>query len=252
MLTINLERALLRSNKKVLTPKALLHVREYDKLGNAVEDTTLQRLGLARSAVLGKEIRQRVDDLKEQANRFNQKRVFHVSQIEAICNRYYLRFLPTQHYKGSIPAELSSRITNFEAAYGITCKADQLCIVAPLRSFDLERRPKDPLLFYRINEQYYYLIHKWGNDLSVLRRILPFLSTPLSVWLPIVVAAFGLALVIGRWIGFMEPPLIVCCVITGLFSVIFWIVCLVIYKDDGDWEFGPKWMPMNDWKSSYV
>ena len=32
-------------------------------------------------------------------------------------------------------------------------------------------RELDPVLFYKIDDQHYRLIHKWGNDFTVLRRI---------------------------------------------------------------------------------
>jgi len=47
--------------------------------------------------------------------------------------------------------------------------------MAPSKLFKL-KNPDDPLLFAPIGNGYYYLIHKWGNDLHPLRRwlMLPF------------------------------------------------------------------------------
>lgn len=42
-------------------------------------------------------------------------------------------------------------------------------IIAPSKLFKLEDKD-DPLLFAPIGNNYYYLIHKWGNDLNPLRK----------------------------------------------------------------------------------
>ena len=43
--------------------------------------------------------------------------------------------------------------------------------IAPSKLFKLEDKD-DPLLFAPIGNGYYYLIHKWGNDLHPLRKAL--------------------------------------------------------------------------------
>lgn len=57
-------------------------------------------------------------------------------------------------------------------------------ILAPENMFSLERKKyvtkaelrkeEDPIIFFKINDSYYRMIHKWGNDLSIFRRILGF------------------------------------------------------------------------------
>lgn len=44
------------------------------------------------------------------------------------------------------------------------------CIAAPAESFDLQPRPIDPLLFCNLGDDQYYLVHKWGSDISWSRR----------------------------------------------------------------------------------
>lgn len=48
--------------------------------------------------------------------------------------------------------------------------AARFFIVAPATSFELQDRPIDPLLFCELGDDQFYLVHKWGNDLSVWRR----------------------------------------------------------------------------------
>lgn len=42
-------------------------------------------------------------------------------------------------------------------------------IAAPAESFQLQKRPIDPLLFCHLGDNQYYLVHKWGSDLSIWR-----------------------------------------------------------------------------------
>ena len=46
----------------------------------------------------------------------------------------------------------------------------ELKIMAPSKLFELENYD-DPLLFAKLEDGYYYLIHKWGNDLSFFRKL---------------------------------------------------------------------------------
>lgn len=174
---VNLEKELIRQNRRIAAPKELLLIGEYDRLGDIATDTTLEKLGINAAATQGKELKEKIAGLKEQTENFNQERVFHISQIETLCKKYYLKFLPSVYYKGSIDPLLPVKINQFEIAYSVSCEKWNSYIAAPKTSFRLEEKPKDPLLFYKINDEYFYLIHKWGNDLSITRRILPLLAT---------------------------------------------------------------------------
>lgn len=178
-MTIDLEKSLIRENKRLVMPKELLMINEYDKFTPLVENDSLSRVGLNRTLKEGRNIKNNINKQIEETKRFNQEKVFHISQIEAICNKYRLRFLPTRRYKGIIDNELPSRISTFEIAYNLRCNECNTMIVAPLESFELQEKPKDPLMFYQINNEYFYLIHKWGNDLSLSRAFLPFLENGL-------------------------------------------------------------------------
>ena len=49
-------------------------------------------------------------------------------------------------------------------------KLNSFKIMAPSIMFRL-KKTDDPLLFIPIGSNYFYLIHKWGNDLAPLRKI---------------------------------------------------------------------------------
>lgn len=185
---VNLEKELIRQNRKIAAPAELLLINEYDRLGSEIATSeTLSKIGINSAVKEGKEIKEKVISLKQQTEKFNQDRVFHVSQIRSICKRYYLKFLPSSMYKGSIDPQLPAKISQFEIAYSETVDLNNCFIAAPPSSFNLEERPKDPLLFYKINAEYYYLVHKWGRDLSVTRRLLPLFSstfaTMVTLWI---------------------------------------------------------------------
>ena len=170
-LTVNLEKKLIKENRKINTPQELLVIKEHDRIGHLEKNDALQRVGLNRVAKAGRLLKQERDGKLKQTKQFNKERVFHISQIEAICNKYYLRFLPANKYNSTIDADLPNRISTFEVCYGVTCNQNNTFIAAPAESFNLQERDKDPLFFYQINNEYFYLIHKWGNDLSVFRRM---------------------------------------------------------------------------------
>ena len=97
------------------------------------------------------------------------KNIFHINQIKKICIDYRLRFLNTSYFKGDIPVEAISKIKELEKVHAIEIKGYK--IIAPSKLFRLKDKD-DPLLFAPIGNNYYYLIHKWGNDLHPFRKLL--------------------------------------------------------------------------------
>lgn len=97
------------------------------------------------------------------------ERIFHLDQIKKICIDYRLRFLDSSFFKGEIPQTAISKIKELEAAHDTEIKGYK--IMAPSKLFKLEDRD-DPLLFAPIGNNYFYLVHKWGNDLHPLRKLM--------------------------------------------------------------------------------
>ncbi|MBO0329664.1 hypothetical protein [[Muricauda] lutisoli] len=95
-------------------------------------------------------------------------KIFHIDQIKDICIAYRLRFLNSSYFKGEIPQEAISKIKHLETAHNTEIKGFK--IMAPSKLFKLEDKD-DPLLFAPIGNDYFYLIHKWGNDLHPLRKL---------------------------------------------------------------------------------
>ncbi len=101
-------------------------------------------------------------DLLEIAN------IYHLEHIKQTCIDYRLRFLDAKYFKGQFPREAINKISQLEQLHGITIQGFK--ILAPSRLFKLEDKD-DPLLFAPLGNGYFYLIHKWGNDLHPLRKI---------------------------------------------------------------------------------
>jgi hypothetical protein len=143
--------------------------------------------------------------------------IYHIDTIKAICIDYRLRFLDTKLFKGEIPYEAISKIKAIEKAHNTELKGFK--IVAPSKLFKLENAD-DPLLFAPIGNGYYYLIHKWGNDLNPLRKwmMLPFKNFENLVALTLIVSFIA---------TFLVPE--------GLFSkqntaAEFWMVFFFMFK----------------------
>lgn len=239
MTTINLEKSLIRENKKLAMPKELLLINEYDKFTGLTENDALTRVGLSQTLKQGRLIKERIDIKREQTKEYNQERVFHISQIKGICEKYHLRFLPTRKYRGIIDAELPNRISNFEIAYNVKCTGYNTKIIAPIQSFELEKKPKDPLMFYEINNEYFYLIHKWGNDLNIFRAIIPYLCFPI-VCVLIASLIFTLPLLaFGAKVYLIASAIVLFA--TGLWNILSF--------DDDDEKF--VFFKKNDWDSEY-
>jgi hypothetical protein len=109
-------------------------------------------------------------DLKIDENELS--KIFSIAVIEKICVKYRLRFLHSKHFKADFPFEAVIKIKELEKKYSTEIK--DFYVLAPFSVFDLKDINEDPLLFAKVGEGNYYLIHKWGNDLNFARSILNF------------------------------------------------------------------------------
>lgn len=96
-------------------------------------------------------------------------RIFHLDDIKNMCVTYRLRFLDSHFFKGSIPEEVISKIRSLEQEHQTIL--ENYKVMAPAKLLKLENAD-DPLLFSPLGNDYFYLIHKWGNDLHPFRKVL--------------------------------------------------------------------------------
>lgn len=95
-------------------------------------------------------------------------KIFHIQQIKDTCIDYRLRFLDSSFFKNDIPEEAITKIKYLEQNHETTINGFK--IMAPSKLFQLKNYD-DPLLFAPIGNDYFYLIHKWGNDINPFRKI---------------------------------------------------------------------------------
>lgn len=208
MLGTNLESKLKSYRKKSLTEGDILKeiqkiFEAYDKASESIQDAIKTSSG-ANSNDFDLEL-------------LETDRIYHLSTIKDICIDYRLRFLDSKYFKGEIPNSAISKIRQLEKDHNTEIKGFK--IMAPSKLFKLEDKD-DPLLFAPIGNDYFYLIHKWGNDLHPLRKLLvwPFKS---------IVNLTLLTLVISYIATLLIPH--------GLFSnssssAEFWIIYFFMFK----------------------
>jgi hypothetical protein len=130
----------------------------------------------------------------------DKNKLFSVDDIKDVCIEYRLRFLDSKYFKmEELPYDAVIAIKNLEKELGK--EITHMKIVASAKYFKLEDVHKDPLLFAEVDENNYYLIHKWGNDFSWYKK---WLSFPFrSVW-----SLLLTLIVIGLPLSFIIPAIV--------------------------------------------
>lgn len=112
--------------------------------------------------------------------------IFTETQIKELAVRYRLRFLNSTHFKGDLDLEIAAKIKEFARINGGAVMDNHSLqklyfILAPPEAFTLtksEKPPKksdeDPVLFFLTPEGQYKMIHKWGKDFTMWRRLVGF------------------------------------------------------------------------------
>lgn len=153
--------------------------------GEATEDMRILRaLGKNHTLVRAQEDYGKQLELENLEKAFHGK-VFTVDQIKSLCVQYRLRFLSTRFFIGNMDIEAVAKIKEFAKATNSSIDNAsieyKMFILAPPEQFALSRKqiekiPKrvidrDPVLFYKIDDTHYKMLHKWGNDFSIARFI---------------------------------------------------------------------------------
>ncbi len=134
----------------------------------------------------------------------DKNKIFSIDDIREVCIAYRLRFLDTRYYKmEELPYDAVIAIKELEQKTGSEIKATK--IAAPAGFFRLEDSNKDPMLFARIDNTNYYLIHKWGKDIAWYKKILVFpLRSVTTLFMTMV--GFGLPLALFLPYLFWHTP----------------------------------------------
>jgi len=95
--------------------------------------------------------------------------IYHLDTIRDICIDYRLRFLDLKYFKNDLPQEAFDKIAALEIEHDTTLTGFK--VMAPSKLFRL-KNTDDPLLFVPLGNDYFYLIHQWGDDLHPFRKAL--------------------------------------------------------------------------------
>jgi hypothetical protein len=144
-------------------------------------------------------------------------KIFNISQIREVCIDYRLRFLDVKYFKGHIPNRAFEKIKSLEKQHNTSLEGFK--IMAPSVLFRL-KKTDDPLLFVPMGNDYFYLIHKWGNDLSAMRKLW---AWPLKRIQNLIITV----LILSGLVTLMIP--------TGLFTksndaTAFWLLYFFVFK----------------------
>lgn len=164
--------------KKTNIEEKLNGYRDTDRSGDQLlqEIKNLLAADSAQEEAIREKILSKTDPEEEEviANDFDLDlletgRIFHEDQLKHVCDVYRLRFLDSYYFKKELPYEAVRKVKALEKLHKTQLKGFK--IMAPAKAFRL-KNADDPLLFAPIGNGYHYLIHKWGNDLHPLRKIL--------------------------------------------------------------------------------
>jgi hypothetical protein len=133
------------------------------KADSEIEDRTIASL-LGRTTT---SIKTQVNELLARIGKGN---VFTLDEIKIVANRFALKFLDAKHFKGDYPSEALTAL-RVKVANGAAGQAVK--ILAPAGAFEINYY-NDPVMF--IQEAWgsnnWVVVHKWGNDFTVWRRLL--------------------------------------------------------------------------------
>lgn len=141
---------------------------------------------IANEVILGKKL-----ELEKLDKKYG--KVFTIQQIEELALKYRLRFLKSNLFIGNMDIQAIAKLKEFAKDSDLSIMDEatlryNFFILAPHQQFDLlreslaktnretereiqRRKDEDPVLFYKIDDVHYRMIHQWGHDFSPIRRI---------------------------------------------------------------------------------
>ncbi len=161
MKSLNLLEKLNRERDKVDENQILNDVKAY-------LDQLIQEDIKVEESILGSSNSEDISNTLD-FDKLDTSRIYHINQIQKICVNYRLRFLESHLFKGDLPSEAIQEVKRLNKEHDTELEGFK--IMAPSKLFKL-KNADDPLLMAPIGNGYYYFIHKWGNDLHPLRRLM--------------------------------------------------------------------------------
>jgi hypothetical protein len=169
------------NEKKIFQPDVVAGVQKLLEYDNQKDRQMLKHLGIDDEIRVAEDMHSKKLTLEKLNNDFKGD-IYSVATIKELCVNYRLRMLNSRYYRGKVDVQITAKIKEFARESGIEITDAHLMnrffIMAPDEAFAKQRveipkkvRNIDPVLFYQVDDDHYRLIHKWGNDFSILRAI---------------------------------------------------------------------------------
>lgn len=129
------------------------------------EEDLLQKAGFVHHLETNKTKRKELELLKK----FGQFITY--EEIKTVGMRYNMGFVHVGAFTGTPGPNTANRIDQFERKYG-ALKGDRFFVLAPVEMINVPAPVvMDPVLFYRIGKDRFFLIDQWGGDMTWTRRL---------------------------------------------------------------------------------
>lgn len=176
---MNLQDELIQADRKrqqnFSSTFSLAEIEQMLRQESVKEQKALQHMGLSDNPV---EKQKHQWLWQSRLNEQYQGEVFQVEDVRQVCMDYSMRMLPSHLYRGPVDPEFAVKVKNFQRTHQLSDEevSRNFFIVAPTEAFELEERQRpvadlDPVLLYRINDNFFKLVHQWGSDLNVFSYV---------------------------------------------------------------------------------
>ena len=145
--------------------------RTSDKILQQIADIFAKDMFEENNVIRNLKNKQKTPEVIE-LTQFDSNRIYHLDSIQKLSIKYRLRFLHSSYYKQEFPQEAIFKIKELERKNDLHLSS--FFLLAPKEVFELGDANADPLLFARLSDNTFYLIHHWGNDLHWSRALLNF------------------------------------------------------------------------------
>lgn len=213
-----------KTQEEILEKSGLDQVKGFLGYDESRHNQIMSKLGLNSANVAIIDIQGHSLQLEKEQNYYGGK-IFSKEQIKNLCVNYRLKFLSSNLFIGKLDVQIVAKIKDLEKQIAKSMTLDQsnkkgeqappctfkfddrelqskFFIMAPPKMFNLEKEkrelgihrfgkfldsmiPKDPILFYLIGDDKYAIVHKRGNDFSILRAVKGIIyknETSLLIW----------------------------------------------------------------------
>jgi len=128
--------------------------------------------------------------------KLDRNKVFSEDDIKSICVQYRLRFLDSKYFNpAEIPQEALIGVDNLERELGN--KVSDLKIVATAKQFTREDKDISPIMFARLDDKNFYLVHKWGKEFKGYKKMIVYpLRSILTLLISLVIVVLPLMFII--------------------------------------------------------